>query len=109
MTVSPIHLLELLTLGLILLSIYRIFKNLALETANNTFQQVLSDLPAAQERIDPIMPPKLELVKPLESKTLNSLNKLDNTPPQKSTIKSTNTDLTEKHQTALKNYIGDFF
>jgi hypothetical protein len=110
LTDFPIHILELLTLGLILLSIFRIFKNLSFETANDSFQHALSDFPATQERIGPSIPPRLEFVKPLETKTLKPLYTIDNTDiPQNTIVKSTNTNPTKQHQTVLKNYIGDFF
>lgn len=107
----PIHILEFITVCLILLSAFRIFRELSLEVNNDASQYALSE----------------PSTKPLDSNK-NSLNRqtFDPTPKTETTLKlisnndkllpskslkqtTAESELTEQHQAVLKNYIGDFF
>ncbi len=108
MTLLPIHIVELLTISLIFLSAFRVFKHLSLETSTNTFHIAQTDQPVGNQPIKPetkASQPVSMLANPTLNKQIQSNTNTPLTQP-KSKIEENNP---EQAQTLLKNYIGDFF
>ena len=119
LTVFPIHILETLTICLILLNIYRIFRHLSLENDNNGLP---ISIPEPNQNLQTLTNLHKESSGKLTPEIKSSTSNIEDRPslklaaPSASTLSASSKkqilhlpEKNEPHQTVLKNYIGDFF
>jgi len=107
--VFPIHIIELLTLALVLLAIYRVFKAESFESSQ-VDSKCAQQIPESGTQRKSAQQPTMEETAP-ENQGLSEPVSISMQHTEPSRPKSTRTLDTKQtcNQAALKNYIGDFF
>ena len=117
LAVFPIHILETITICLILLNIYRIFRHLSLDNENNSLPIPIPRLNENQPALTiPTQKTSGTLTPEVKSSFIEEKASPKITDPNISTLSDLSQkqilhlpEKAERHQTVLKNYIGDFF
>lgn len=109
MIVFPIHIIELLTLSLVLLAIYRVFKAQSFESSQAE-SKCAHQIPESRTQRKSLQKPAMGETAP-ESQGLSEPVSMRMQQTEPSRPKSPRTLDTKQtcNQAALKNYIGDFF